>query len=43
MLKADRWVLYTGTPCQIAGLRAYLKVDYEKLITVDLVCHGSSK
>jgi coenzyme F420-reducing hydrogenase beta subunit len=40
ILKADRWVLYTGTPCQIAGLRAYLKVDYEKLITVDLVCHG---
>jgi coenzyme F420-reducing hydrogenase beta subunit len=40
ILESGRWVLYTGTPCQIAGLRSYLKIDYEKLITVDLVCHG---
>ncbi len=33
-------VLYSGTPCQIAGLRAFLKKDYEKLLTIDLVCHG---
>lgn len=39
-LKDDRWVLFSGTPCQIAGLRNYLKADYERLICVDVVCHG---
>ena len=33
-------VLFTGTPCQIAGLRAYLRKDYDNLYLVDLVCHG---
>ncbi len=41
MLKMGRWVLYTGTPCQIAGLKSYLNGRYEKLITVDLICHGT--
>ena len=44
MVKTDlqnhREVLFTGTPCQIAGLRAYLRKDYPNLTTVDLVCHG---
>lgn len=39
-LNGDRWVLYTGTPCEIAGLTSFLGKDYEKLITVDLICHG---
>lgn len=39
-LDKNKWVLYTGTPCQIAGLRAYLSNEYERLITVDLICHG---
>lgn len=39
-LKAGRQVLYSGTPCQIAGLKNYLQKDYTNLITVDLVCHG---
>lgn len=39
-LIADRYVLFSGTPCQIAGLQAYLGKDYEKLICVDLICHG---
>lgn len=39
-LKEEKLVLYSGTPCQIAGLKSYLKKDYENLITVDLVCHG---
>lgn len=39
-LKAGKWVLYSGTPCQIAGLKAYLQKEYENLLTVDLVCHG---
>ncbi len=33
-------VLFSGTPCQIAGLKSYLKKDYEKLVTIDLICHG---
>lgn len=33
-------VLFTGTPCQIAGLRKYLCVSYDGLICVDLICHG---
>ena len=39
-LKEDRWVLYSGTPCQIAGLKRFLGKDYEKLVTVDLICRG---
>ena len=39
-LKQDRYVLFSGTPCQIAGLKNYLGKDYEKLITIDLICHG---
>ena len=39
-LDAGRQVLFVGTPCQIGGLKAYLKKDYEKLLTVDLICHG---
>ena len=33
-------VLFTGTPCQIAGLRHYLNKDYENLICADVICHG---
>lgn len=40
MLDAGRLVLFTGTPCQIGGLLAYLKRDYENLITQDIICHG---
>lgn len=39
-LKDDIWVLFSGTPCQIDGLKAYLRKDYEKLLTIDVVCHG---
>lgn len=35
-----RFVLYIGTPCQIAAARNFLKKDYCNLITVDLICHG---
>ena len=34
-------VLFTGTPCQVAGLKLFLRKDYEKLITADIVCHGT--
>ncbi len=39
-LENGRLVLFTGTPCQIAGLYGYLGKDYENLLTADLVCHG---
>lgn len=39
-LKQGRYVLFTGTPCQIAGLKCFLKKNYGNLIAVDLVCHG---
>lgn len=39
-LKQERLVLFVGTPCQIAGLKGFLRKDYEKLMTVDVVCHG---
>lgn len=39
-LKAGRPVLFTGTPCQIAGLRRYLRKDYPQLFTMDFICHG---
>lgn len=39
-LSQGRWVCYSGTPCQIEGLAAYLGKPYERLITVDIVCHG---
>lgn len=41
-LKKGRFVLFVGTPCQIAGLKSFLRKDYENLITVDLICHGVS-
>ncbi len=39
-LNRGRWVCYSGTPCQIEGLKSFLGKNYEKLITVDVVCHG---
>lgn len=39
-LKSGQLVLYSGTPCQIYGLKAYLAKEYKNLITVDLICHG---
>jgi ferredoxin len=39
-LKNGRKVLFVGTSCQIAGLKKFLRKDYESLITVDVICHG---
>lgn len=39
-LKSGKTVLFTGTPCQIAGLYSFLGKDYENLYTLDLICHG---
>lgn len=39
-LKQGRQVLYSGTPCQVAGLKRYLRKDYDNLLTLDFICHG---
>lgn len=39
-LKAGRKVLFSGTPCQIAGLKRFLRKEYDYLLTVDFICHG---
>ena len=39
-LKEGRQVLFSGTPCQIAGLKRFLIKDYANLLTVDVICHG---
>lgn len=39
-LSQGQLVLFSGTPCQIGGLKAYLQNDYEKLFCVDIICHG---
>ena len=39
-LKDGKKVLFSGTPCQVDGLKAFLDKDYENLLCVDTVCHG---
>ena len=39
-LNAKKLVIYSGTACQIAGLRLFLKKDYDNLFTVEVICHG---
>ena len=40
-LKEGRWVLFSGTSCQVNAVRDYCKkTDYSKLLLVDIVCHG---
>ena len=43
LLKQNRKVLYSGTPCQIGGLQMYIKESKLKmnLFTVDIICHGT--
>lgn len=40
-LKNGVLVYFTGTPCQIQGLKLFLRKEYEGLVTTDLVCHGT--
>ncbi len=39
-LKAGRKVLFSGTSCQVAGLKSYLGREYDSLVTIDFICHG---
>ncbi len=40
VLEEGRPALYVGCPCQIAGLRGFLGKEYDRLFTIDLMCHG---
>ncbi len=40
LLKRNIPVLYSGTACQIAGLKSFLGKEYDNLYTADLICHG---
>lgn len=40
-LNESKMVLFSGTPCQVEGLLAFLNKEYDNLITVDLICHGT--
>lgn len=39
-LEIGRYVLFSGTPCQIEGLKAFLGKEYDNLYTQDIICHG---
>ena len=39
-LSEGKTVLFVGTPCQVSGLKSFLKKDYENLICCDFICHG---
>lgn len=39
-LEQGRYVLFTGTPCQIEGLKKFLGKNYENLLCMDIICHG---
>ena len=40
ILLQGRKVLFSGTPCQISGLKSFLGKEYDNLLCVDLICHG---
>ena len=40
-LNAGRKVLFSGTSCQIAGLKKFLRKEYENLLTVEILCHSA--
>ena len=40
ILSSGKLVLFSGTPCKVAGLKLYLKKEYPNLFTVDFKCHG---
>ncbi len=39
-LDDNEYVLFSGTPCQVASLKSYLGKEYDNLICVDIICHG---
>ncbi len=41
LLNKGNNVLFSGTPCQVAALNAFLQKKYDNLLTIDIVCHGT--
>lgn len=39
-LETGKTVLFSGTPCQIAGLKSFLGREYDNLLSIDIICHG---
>ena len=39
-LKNDGNVIFVGLPCQVAGLKSFLRKDYNNLVCIDIICHG---
>lgn len=39
-LEKGQTVLFSGTPCQVSGLKGYLRKEYANLYTLDMICHG---
>ena len=39
-LEKDRYVLFSGTPCQVFALNRFMGKKYDNLVTIDLICHG---
>lgn len=40
LLNNKKHILFSGTPCQVAGLKAFLGKEYNNLFTIDIICHG---
>lgn len=41
-LRAGKWVLFCGTPCQVRGMKLFLGEDFPRLILADLICYGAA-
>lgn len=41
LLEDNKFVFFTGTPCQVGGLRNFLNKDYPNLLCADIICHGT--
>lgn len=41
LLEEGKKVLFSGTPCQVGGLKSFLGKDYENLLTIDILCHSA--
>ena len=41
LLSEGKKILFSGTPCQVAGLKGFLQKNYDNLLCVDIICHGT--
>ncbi|MCQ2976363.1 MAG: Coenzyme F420 hydrogenase/dehydrogenase, beta subunit C-terminal domain [Bacteroidales bacterium] len=42
LLSNNEFVIFCGTPCQVHALKLYLQKDYDNLLLIDFICHGTS-